>query len=92
MVCRIDTEPYGKAIDLDAPVLLALPAMVAGIPAFRVWCRYCGDEHYHRLEEGWVEAGCETETPYTATGYNLSWRRGLWLDDLLESRWKSGAD
>ena len=60
-------------IDLDAPTLPAERIKVKGVVRWRVWCRHCGEWHYHGPAEGHREAHChDSNSPYWRSGYNLA--------------------
>ncbi len=60
-------------LDLDAPVLSAYEVLVDGRVLWRVWCKHCGEYHYHGPAEGHRIAHCRgPDSPYLDTGYNLA--------------------
>ncbi len=65
--------PFGFHLDLDAPVLPAYELVVYGRLLWRVWCKHCGEYHYHGAAEGHRIAHCrKPRSPYLDTGYNLA--------------------
>jgi hypothetical protein len=59
-------------IDLNAPTVAAYAVPHETGVAWGVWCKFCQAWHYHGIGEGHREAHCQPTTPYSETGYNLS--------------------
>lgn len=64
------TPPYHY--EPTTPTLTAEPFTDGERELWRVWCDHCDEWHYHGPARGHRIAHCVGETPYTATGYNLS--------------------